>query len=1173
MKNYVLRQIAMMSKWTFYGLLAQVVFTGMLLASDGQAQSVVSVRENFIDIEFDDNSLMDVFRKIEQKTGYHFAYEKKEISGDIRINKKYSGRIAVSDILLDISQAANLKFRQVNKSIIVSEKKGKHSNDKILEVIIEGITITGKVTSSEDADGLPGVNVLVKGTNTGTVTDVQGNYTLDVPDAESILVFSSVGFIIEEVVVGTQSVINISLTSDITALEEIVVVGYGTQRKGDLTGSIASVSGKEIEKAAVASLETALQGRAPGVMVTQASSAPGGGISVRIRGGNSIQGGNEPLYVIDGVPVYSDNDEVSPGGGQFNELRTSPNALASLNPNDIESMEVLKDASATAIYGSRGANGVVLITTKKGKAGQSRIEYDVFRGVQNVTRKFEVLGSPDLMRYANEGAMYAGQTAPFSDDMIADPEYNTNWQDEILVKNAPIENHQLTFTGGTNQLSYTVSGNYFSQDGIINRSGFDRYAFRINLEAQLKDWLKIGNNFSFARTINNIAFDGGSGNANSSALFAALSFVPMLPVYNETTGNYSRREDARIPGYSPFNRLNPVQLVNEITDITVSDRVLGNIFADIQIVKDLSFRSVIGLDLDNRERDYYFSNNKDPLNRRGSASIGNAKALSLINTNMLTYAKTIGDHRINAIGVFELQKRTTQRYFMSNSIFDNDITGYYDIGAGTRPGGPAISSNWVEWTMASYLSRINYAFKNKYLLTVSVRADGSSKFGKDNKWGVFPSAALAWNMTDEDFIKSLDLFSTLKLRTSVGRTGNQEIGVNQAVTRYTRNSYTFGGQIVNTYQPNVGNSTLKWETTDQFNVGLDMGFLNEKISLTAEVYYKITNDLLMTFNIPTELGYDATTGNVGSLENKGIELALGGWIAEGTSFRWRTDFNFAANRNKVIDLGPSTELRGQRFSYDYGAAFGSGNLVKVGYPVGSFFGLMQDGIYATQADLDQNTLIYSGNVLPDLGSARYKDISGPLDENGNYTEPDGIVDIHDRAVIGNPHPDFIYGWNNTINYKKLELTLFFQGVFGNKILNLNRRDLYNESASYNISQDRFDNAWRESNTDAKYPRANARIGIVQRIPGGTYSDFFLEDGSYLRLKNARITMDVSGKKMQNKGITAKVYVTGQNLFTITNYLGFNPEVNQQGQNNINQGVDMGSYPLAKTYMLGVNLSF
>lgn len=1111
-----------------------------------------------------DVSVKEVLKIIESQSKFRFLYND-EFRGLDRMVTLTASESKIEDILTMVFENQDLTFKVFDNNLIIITP--------VNLITKQNIKVTGTVADASTAEPIIGANVIVEGSTLGTTTDVSGKFSLEVPSAQSTLVVSFIGYNTEKVALGGQSVVDVKLVPDIKSLEEVVVVGYGTMRKSDLTGSVAKINSEELRKGPAISMETALQGRASGVMVTQASSAPGGGISVRIRGGNSIQGGNEPLYVIDGLPVYSNNNEVNPGGGQFNELRSAPNALASLNPNDIESIEVLKDASATAIYGSRGANGVVLVTTKRGKSGGGKVEFDVSYGFQNITKKIDVLNSSELMKWANEGAVNAGQTAPFTQDQIDNPVYNTNWQDLILRKNAPTTNYQLSFTGGNDKITYALSGNYYNQEGIIKNSGFDRYSLRLNLDAQVNKWLKVGDNFSYARTVNDQAFEGGSGNANSSALFSALAYIPMLDVYNATTGNYSRREDGNAPGYSPYNRKNPVHLINEMTDRISGDRILGNIYADFSVLKGLVFRTTVGLDLDSRERNYYFSGNKDPYSLKGSASLGYTSALSLLNTNMLTYNKEFGTQRLTLTGVYELQKRTADRSSMSNSIFDNDITMFYDIAAGTQTGGPLINSYRSEWTMASYLGRINYILKDKYLVTVSARADGSSKFGKNNRWGFFPSAALAWKMSEEPFMRNIDFLSTMKLRVSAGRTGNQEIGVNQSVTRYSRGKYSFGGAEINYYYPTVGNANLKWETTNQVDAGFDMGLFKERLSLTVDVYYKKTFDLLMTYNIPTELGYGETTGNVGTLENKGLEITLGAYIFDKEKFRWKADINWAANTNKVLDLGESTDLRGASISYDYGDAFSSGNIVRVGYPVGSFYGLRTDGIYRTQDEVVNNTLKYDGGAVPNIGSARYKDLAGAPDANGKLTAPDGKVDKYDRTIIGDPNPDFIYGISNTFTYKFIELSAFIQGVFGNEILNLNRRDLYDEMYQHNISKDRYDNAWRPENPNGKYPKANANIGIVQRIPAGTYSDFFLEDGSYIRLKNVRLTVSLPGSWLKSKGINAKVYFSGQNLVTISNYSGYNPEVNQQGQNNINQGIDMGSYPLAKSYLFGVNLTF
>lgn len=1022
---------------------------------------------------------------------------------------------------------------------------------------------------ADNGEPLAGVTIKVKDGDQTVLTDAKGAFSIRVASPDATLVFTSVGYDQLEIKLDGRRTLDVRLKSKDQQLSEVVVIGYGTQRKRDLTGSISTISAEEISKSAVLSVDQALQGRAAGVFVNQSSSAPGGGIAVRIRGGNSIQGGNEPLYVIDGIPIYSDNNEVNPGGGRFTQLRTSPNALSSLNPMDIESIEILKDASATAIYGSRGANGVVLITTKKGKSGKSRLEFGTYQGLQNIAKKVEVADASLLMKWANEGA----GTEVFSEAEIQAPSVNTDWQDLILRSNAPIANYQLTASGGSEKIRYLISGNYFDQDGIIKRSNFKRYSGRLNLDATINSWLKLGSNMFVTQTENNQAFDGGSGNSNSSALFSSLVYIPMLPVYNPTTGNYSRREDGIRPNFSPYGRLNPVQLVNEVTDLTSGNRNLGDIFADITLTKGVNFRSSFGYDLDNRDRDYYFSNYKEPGNRQAEASLGKVKALSLINTNYLTYNKGWGDHQLTFTGVYEVQKRTVDRSFISNSVFSNNITQFYDIGAGTQAGGPTVSSNRTQWTMQSYLGRINYNLKNRYLLTVSARADGSSKFGAQNRWAYFPSAALAWKVSDEKFFQSIGVISTAKLRVSAGKTGNQEIGVNRAITTYIRGNYSFGGNVVNNYIPRVGNQNLKWETTNQYDAGLDLGFFNDRINLTVDAYYKKTFDLLMTYNIPVELGYSSTIGNVGKLENKGLEIALNAKVIDRKNLSWSTTINWAGNRNKVLDLGASTELRGGVISYDYGGTFSAGNLVRVGESIGSFYGLIYQGVYRNSEDLAKYPQTYNGNA-PKIGSAIYKDVAGPVDANGKLTGPDGRIDANDRVILGSPAPKGIFGWANTFSYKAIQLTAFIQGVYGNKILNLNRRDLYDENYQHNISRDRIENAWRIGNeTAALYPKANAEVGVIQRIPSGAYSDFFLEDGSYLRLKDLRLSVDLQMQKLQKAGLDVSVYVAGQNLVTLTKYTGYNPETNQQGQDNINQGIDMGSYPLAKTIMVGVNLSF
>ncbi len=1176
MKKNLLLIAKMLTLYTFVGIILQAMFLNLLLASNNIAQEIKSVKETLVSVSFDETNLVKTFRILESKTNFKFGYEKDDLDKDVRISLEAKDQ-TLESILLEISKASSLQFRQINYDIDVKKVPNWQKISNEIDVTLQSITITGRVTASDNNEALPGVNVVVKGTSQGTVTDVNGNFRIDAPGAQSILVFSSVGYLSEEVTIGTRSVINMGLSPDVTALEELVVVGYGTQRKSDLTGSVTSLSSEDIHIGVNVSLDQMMQGRVPGVQVTQASSAPGGGVSVRIRGGNSISGSNEPLYVIDGFPMINNANEVTPGGGQFNEFRVAPNPLASINPNDIESIEILKDASATAIYGSRGANGVVLITTKRGKAGKGAVTLDVYHGVQTIDRRIDVLDASGLMGWANESARVqnrvpAGQTPgewPFSREEMDNPEFNTNWQDEIF-RTAPISNYQLGFNGGTENTTYAISTNYFSQDGIIKNSGFDRYSLRVNLDSKVKNWLKIGNSLSLNRTINNQIFDGGSGNANSSAVHGAINYFPLLPVINPNTGNYTRNQDAVRAGWSPFDRRNPVQLIEQTTDETIADRILGNIFAEALLAPGLTYRLLLGIDSESRRRNFYFSNERDPFNRPASAQISTVGAFTWLNTHQINYEKQIGKHRLNLTGVYELQRRVIDRTFMGRTQFDNNVTQFHSIQAGNDV--PNVNSNRDAWSLASYMGRINYVFNDKYLVTLTARADGSSKFGSDNRWAFFPSVALAWRAGEEAIIQNLNVFSDLKVRGSIGQIGSQEIGSYSWFPNFALQKYTFGGVPVNAYSmTRLANPGLRWETTSQADLGADMSFFSDRLNFSVDFYYKKTTDLLMEFELPIESGFGSTIGNIGSIENKGFELALGGHVVDNAKFKWYSDVNYSVNRNKVLDLGGTEQLRGPRISYDYGNAFASGSYVRVGQPLGVFWGAIYDGVYQNQEQIDAHGVTYNNGIVPTIGSAMYRDVAGPPDENGDPTAPDGIVNQHDLTIIGDPNPDFIFGWTNRFTYGKFELTTLIQGVIGGDVLNVNKRDLYTDAVGSNLSRDRVVNAWSETNLNGIYPRIHPTIGLISNTPGGGMSSIFVEDGSFVRVRNIRLAYNLPHTSKFFSG--GQVYIQGQNVFTFTKYTGFNPEVNQAGQNQINQGIDFGSYPMARTYMIGVNLTF
>lgn len=1024
-------------------------------------------------------------------------------------------------------------------------------------------TISGVVKSS-DKEVLPGVNVVLKGTSIGSSTNAMGEFTISIPapQAEKLwLVFSYIGYETKEVDVSNQSTIEVTLPVNSKLLNEVVVVGYGAVRKSDLTGAISTVKTEDMKSMAINSLEQGLQGRATGIQVVQSSSAPGGGISVRIRGGNSINGGNEPLYVVDGFPIYNNNDEANPSGGRLGGFRTSPNALASLNPSDIESIEVLKDASATAIYGARGANGVVLITTRRGTAGQSKITFDMYTGFQKVDKKIDVLSGREFAQFADREAQNLGLAAYYSPDKIAGfndlADWKTliegpgmDWQREIL-RTAPISNYQLSLSGGSDRTRYLISGNYFNQQGVIKRSGFERYSIRTNLDSKVSDKLSVGTSISLSRTQNNQSTDGGMGNANAGAIHAALQYLPILPV-RLNNGLYSRREDEP-SAVNPFGRLNPVQLIESVTDLTTTNRVLGNVFGEYTFMENLRFRVSLGTDLDSRERNYYFlGDGERDVNQQGVAGIGTTSALSWINTNMLTYDKSFGNHSLTVTGVYEIQARTFQARSMSNSIFVTEAFGVENIGAGTQTGGPAVSSSKNKWSLASYLGRVNYSYKGRYLATVSARADGSSRFGRDSKWGFFPSVALAWRVSEESFLQESKLISDLKFRASVGQIGNQEIGPYRSLTRINNVDYTFNRQRVTGLTPtDLGNPNLKWETTTQADLGFDLGLFSNRLSVTFDVYYKKTSDLLFNINLPYNSGYSATQGNIGNIENKGIELAVGGVVVD-RALKWRSDFNISANRSKVLALSALGKVFGSTLTFDYRWR---GNMLEVGQPVGVFYGFRTDGVFKSTEEIAN-----SAQPGAQPGDVRYMDVNN-----------DGKVDANDRTILGNPAPKAFYGWTNTLEYKRFDLYFLFQGQYGNSVLNATLRDLYNNTAKHNVSKKALYDAWSPANPEGNSPRLGG-AGYINTPSSDEYVDVFVENGSFLRLRNIRL-----GYKLPFKagGTTrrAHLYVAGQNLLTFTKYSGYNPEVNDRGQNSINQGVDFGAYPMAKTYMAGVSVEF
>ncbi|WP_020531937.1 SusC/RagA family TonB-linked outer membrane protein [Flexithrix dorotheae] len=1153
-----------MSKYTLLGLFIQAILCNLLLASNTLAQK--SIEEIYVDLAFNNSDLKEVFDEIEANTKFKFHY-KKDFVKSKKLYTAHFNNASLADVLRYISKEENLRFKRINRDISV--KKTIIPNDISFEesYVYQQQMISGKVVSVEDGEPLPGVSILIKGTNNGTTTDFNGKYSLSAPE-NGVLQFSFIGFETLEVGIGNQSTLDITLKPDMEQLEEVVVVGYGTVKKSDLTGSVSSVKAKELAKSTVSSFDQGLSGRAAGVQVTQQTGQPGGATSIRIRGGNSINSSNEPLYVIDGFPYYNDNNASSSGA-----VSGAPalNVLATLNPGDIENIEILKDASATAIYGSRGANGVILITTKRGKSGKGKVNFETYYGTQEVIKTIPVLNARQYAEFRNmafvDGRGQNGNGLPtYSDEEVAAMGEGTNWQDEIF-RTAPIQNYQLTFNGGSDAVRYAISANYFKQDGVIINSDLERYSLRANLDADISKNLKIGNNLNLSYLSSNLARTGGGRSGTNSIqspgagniVQDALFYNPVIPVRDEN-GEFTSDNNSDTKGDGGGNQANtpngnPVAFATLATQKSSTVRILENLFAEYSILENLKFKVMVGADIiSNKENSYLPSSIiQGRTAPNGAASIGNLQSISWLNENTLSYNTTLGtDHSFNALIGMTSQKYTSERLGASGRDFPTDVNQMYSLQSANIID-PSYS-NYFDWSLLSYLFRINYGYKGKLLFTFSGRSDGSSKFGENNKFGFFPSAAIAYRIGDEEFFQGQSLMNDLKLRFSAGITGNQEIPPYQTISTLGINRYPYNNESPSIgYVPTqIGNPDIKWETTKQINLGFDVEFFSGRIALTGDIYYKKTDDLLLQVRLPFSSGFANSFNNIGAVENKGFELALNTVNFEG-DFSWTSQFNISANRNKVLDFGEENERYiGSDYNLFKGQAVG---LIRKGEPIGNFVGYINDGIIKNQTELDNAPK--SGNDY--IGSRRFVDLNG-----------DNIINNEDRAVIGNALPDFIGGFNNSLKYKNFSLDFLFQFSVGNEIYNMTQLEHEFLNGRQNNSTTVLNRFIPGVNEDTDVARAGNPPYIYFRQSHSRW----IEDGSYIRLKNLTLSYDLPVDNLDIKWLrSSRVYVSGQNLWLLSDYRGYDPEVNINPQSNTLIGFDYASYPSAKVYMIGLNFGF
>ena len=1012
--------------------------------------------------------------------------------------------------------------------------------------------LTGSI-KDEQNQPLPGANVVVKGTAIGTTADATGNFTLTAPDDAQTLVFSYIGYAGQEIPIGDRTRFDVTLQPDLSTLNEVVVVGYGEQRKSDLTGSISSVKGEDLAQLPTQKVGEALQGRAAGVMVLSPSGQPGGPTTIRIRGMNSINGSNQPLIVIDGLQ-----------GGDIN----------SLNPNDVESMEILKDASATAIYGSQGANGVILITTKRGKKGAPAINYSYSVGVQQLRNKLDLMNAGDFARSINANRATLNQpgndvivpTPVFTDAQITafDQNKGTDWQDEIY-RTAPIQNHQLSISGGSDNVQYLVSTGYLDQKGILINSAFKRYSLRANVNVDITKWAKFGVSWAGIKEKGNTP-PFGEGVADIDPLGQVVSLAPrwaaVIPVYDEL-GNYSRHPS----GFGEPNSWNPVASGNEpfVENNTMRNNL--NLYLDFKIFKDLTFRVTGGAVTANRNN-YRYLNQKtlDGFKRSGTGFVDNSEYARYQNSNILTYDKHVGQHHLTVTAVAEQQMEISRGSVTNAAGFLVDGAGIFDLGGATTL---TASSFSTKRAINSFLGRINYVFNERYLLTASYRADGSSVFGANNKWGYFPSVSAAWKLSEEGFIRDLGIFSDLKIRGSWGTTGNQSISPYATLAQiasgfnypYTGGSVTdIGFSIIRAANPN-----LKWESTTQSDIGLDVGLFNGRLTATFDYYVRSTKDLLMSRELPTYTGFASIIDNVGKTENKGIELTIGADPFVG-DFKWNTSFNISGYKSNVVDLGGLESLP-FRTTTGAGYGFSTNNntaliYLKPGHEFGEMTGWISEGTWK-ESEADEAAKFAQ---LP--GDIKYRDINN-----------DGLINRSDLTVIGRAIPDFIFGWNNRISYKGFDLNFLIQGTQGNDLFNVNRIRL--ERPGEGTSTALLDR-WTPDNQDTDVPafitqsvRKSSFVGVPAKVSvTDTRVSRWIEDASYIRLKNITLGYNVPGLAISKIGVKrARAYVTASNLFTITKYTGYDPEVSSFNSNDARLGLDFGSYPTSKSFVVGVDLTF
>lgn len=1055
-------------------------------------------------------TLKTAFKQIEQQTKLFVDYNTQEVN-DSRVLTKLPKNSNVKEVMEQLLEGSGCSITFSNGHIIINKQARTVSSTKKISGVVK----------DETGEPVIGANVVVKGTTNGTVTDMNGRYSLEVPEG-GVLQISYIGYNTQEVKVGSGDVVNVSLREDSEALDEVVVIGYGTVKKSDLTGAVGSVQMKDVSQVGITSADRALQGQIAGVQVNARTGQPGESMMIRVRGSNSLAGGNEPLYVIDGMPVEKMNSDI--------------------NPEDILSMEVLKDASSTAIYGSRGANGVVMITTKRGRTGDTVLEYNGYVGVSSLRKKLDLLGKDDYIAMVNEVSQNDGNGIAITPEQAALLP-NNDWQD-LAYQTALTHSHQVSVSGGTDKTKLYSSLNYMNQEGIIKGSDYNRFALRINGDQKLARNLSLNASIAYSYGTQNTA--NSSADGWGAIAYTAMVMAPIQEI-RDADGKYTNFSG------TPWGGTNPVGMAELYKNKTVNSRLLANMSLIYEIIDGLTFRVNAGAEVNAGSSDRYIPIGLSAGGKLdGDASKSKSNYYTIINENILTYDKRFNkNHALNLMGGVTFQTYQYNDLGGSGTGFLRDVYETNNLGVASTPGTP--SSGYSDYRMASFLGRANYNLMERYLLTVTARYDGSSKFSKNHKFAFFPSAALAWRLSEENFMKDIDWLSNLKLRASIGQTGNQSISPYQTFARLGTSGPIFGdGKDIGFGLSSMANDDLKWETTTQTDIGVDFGFFSNRLNIGFDYYWKQTRDLLYNATLPPSSGYSSMLRNLGRIDNKGFEISINTINMKG-KVNWTTNLNITSNKSIVKDLG--SDVYGNKIQR-IDAPIGGGNWFPlfVGKAPFQLYGYEIEGIYQTDEEARLN-----GEATKKSGDYRYKDTDGKA----------GIT-TGDKTIIANTQPKFTFGLTNIINWNNFELSFLLIGSVGGDIVNEFNKSITNIGGTWNIRKDVWENHWTPENPNAKYARAS--VATKDYLAFGDPSSVWVENGSYLRFKDIKLAYTLpsqwfAGSRKPN----ISVYLSGQNLITITSYSHYDPEASWTS--SAVNGWDRGVYPSAKSFTLGLQVKF